>query len=442
MEGTRTVIYDFVELIFENSFICFQGDVYTGKEGIPTGNCVSRQIADITLHRMLFCEVKPHLTSLWKWISFWKRFIDDIIGLWTGTLRQFDLFISKLNELTKPYGIQFGDSQIGRSVNFLDVTLMLNDDNTIEYKLYKKDTDARLYLKTDSFHPAHVFNSVTFSQMIRIIQRNSQDSTCVEDMAELKADLIRSGHHEDTVEETEPLAVQRAIENDLYTDHQTPKPTCQQVVYSVKYFKEIDQLKRLVHGVQPDIAELCGDVKVTFAIRKQPSIGNTIVRNRRLSESVFIPEVKTQKCGGPGCQSCPFMFDYDEKIVINGMILRLDFTLSCKDQHVIYVAQCQLCNKQTRVYKEDAYFGQTIQEMHCRMNGHRNKFKIDSSLVFEKSALAMHCFLEHKDDFSMSNFKLGIVKKVKPTDLDREETFYINKFRTNIWGLNRISVVR
>jgi len=108
----------------------------------------------------------------------------------------------------------------------------------------------------------------------------------------------------------------------------------------------------------------------------------------------------------------------------------------------IYVAQCQLCNKQTRVYKEDAYFGQTIQEMHCRMNGHRNKFKIDSSLVFEKSALAMHCFLEHKDNFSMSNFKLGIVKKVKPTDLDREETFYINKFRTNIWGLNRISVVR
>ena len=95
-----------------------------------------------------------------------------------------------------------------------------------------------------------------------------------------------------------------------------------------------------------------------------------------------------------------------------------------------------------RILKDDTYFGQTIQEMHCRMHGHRNKFKIDSSLTFEKSALSMHCFLAHKSDFSMSFFKLGIVKKVKPVELDREETFYINKFRTSIWGLNRISVVR
>ena len=103
-EGIRSAIFELVELIFNNSFICFQGEVYMGKEGIPTGNCVSRQIADVTLHNMLFEDVKPLLESLWKWIAFWKRFIDDILGIWTGTLRQFDL-----NALTAPYGIQFGD---------------------------------------------------------------------------------------------------------------------------------------------------------------------------------------------------------------------------------------------------------------------------------------------------------------------------------------------
>jgi hypothetical protein len=441
-EGTRTVIFDFVDLIFKNSFVCFYGEVYTGKDGIPTGNCVSRQMADIMLHRMLFYHVKPNLMALWKLITFWKRFIDDIIGLWTGTIRQFNLFVGKLNDLTRPYGIQFGDSQIGKSVNFLDVTLTLNANNTIEYKLYKKDTDARLYLQTDSFHPPHVFNSVIFSQMIRVIQRNSQDHTCVEDIAELKADLMKSGHDEDVVEEVEPLAAQRAIENELYTDHQTPKTQEQQLVYSVKYFKEVDQLKQLVHSVRADIVELCGDTKITFALRKQPSIGNTVVRNRKLSESVFTPVVKSQKCGSPRCQTCPYLFNHDDEIIVNGIVLRLDFNLSCKDQHVIYVAQCQLCNKLARVLKDDTYFGQTIQEMHCRMNGHRNKFVIDSNLIFEKSALSMHCFLAHKNEFNMSHFKLGIVKKVKPVDLDRDETFYINKFRTNIWGLNRISVVR
>ena len=80
--------------------------------------------------------------------------------------------------------------------------------------------------------------------------------------------------------------------------------------------------------------------------------------------------------------------------------------------------------------------------MHTRMNGHRNKFVIDDTLEFEKSALSMHCFLVHKNEFSMTYFKLGIVKKVRPVDLDREEDKFITRYRTKIWGLNRIVVVR
>ena len=61
-----------------------------------------------------------------------------------------------------------------------------------------KETDARLFLQTESFHPKHVFKSVVFSQMIRVIQRNSQDHTSVEDLCELKNDLTRCGHAEET----------------------------------------------------------------------------------------------------------------------------------------------------------------------------------------------------------------------------------------------------
>jgi hypothetical protein len=42
----------------------------------------------------------------------------------------------------------------------------------------------------------------------------------------------------------------------------------------------------------------------------------------------------------------------------------------------------------------------------------------------------------------MGHFKLGIVKTVRPIDLDREENKLITKFRTNILGLNRIVVIR
>ena len=67
--------------------------------------------------------------------------------------------------------MQYGDTRFGKTVNYLDVELSLENDNQTKYKLYKEDTGAYLYLKTDSFHPENVFRSVIFSQMIRIIQK-------------------------------------------------------------------------------------------------------------------------------------------------------------------------------------------------------------------------------------------------------------------------------
>ena len=258
---------------------------------------------------------------------------------------------------------------------------------------------------------------------------------------------MKSGHNEENIIETEPKAVLRTIEHDLYEGNRLPKPVSDKVVFSVKYFKEVNELRKLVHSAGDDIKQLCGEVQILFALRKAPSIGNTVVRNRRLSEGpgnrdLNISGPIDQSCGGKGCLTCPYLFNSDDTILINGGELKLDFNLTCKDSGIIYVAQCQICNKLSSKLKEDTYLGQSVTPMHIRMNGHRNKFKIDSALAFEKSALSMHSFLVHKSDFSMNNFKLGIVKKVRPNDLDREEDNIVDKFRTKIWGLNRIVVVR
>ena len=76
------------------------------------------------------------------------------------------------------------------------------------------------------------------------------------------------------------------------------------------------------------------------------------------------------------------------------------------------------------------------------MNGHRSKFVIDDDKLYETSALSMHCFLMHPDKFNLNVFKIGIVKKVNPVQLDREESRFTIKFKTNLWGLNRMEITR
>ena len=355
-----------------------------------------------------------------------------------------------MNELAAPFGIKFGDSQIGKSVNYLDVTLYIDNSGKIQYKLYKKDTDARLYLNPASYHPENVFESVIFSQMIRVIDRNSKDETCVTDLEQLKQNLIKSGHNEEKIEKTEPLAVQRAIENKLKNDGglKSVKSTdnISTLVFTTSYFHEVKKLKTLVNDMKDDINQLCGETRVIFALKKHQSISNKVVRNRKLSggsDGVNVEDKQSQTCGARGCMTCPLLFNFDQDIVINGDMLVLDKQLTCKDKNVIYVAQCQICvqNKQSKL-NEDSYFGQTLSEAHTRFNGHRNKFVVDERILYEKSALSQHCYETHPDQMKLSHFKLGIVKKCNPCELDREETRFILKFRTNICGLNRIKVVR
>ena len=316
--------------------------------------------------------------------------------------------MSELNALAKPFGIQFAGEQIGNSVNYLDVNLYLDSCGQIQYKLYKKETDARNFLSPSSFHPNNVFDSVVFSQMLRVIDRNSSDDTCVTDLQDLKNALLKCGHSEEKLEQTEPLAVQRVIENKSNIAKGLQglrKKDGQVVVFTTKFFKEVHQLKTLVRNMEEDIQQLCGETRIIFALQKHPSIANSVVKNRKLSEGTQTTSDNgnrtTQSCLASGCKLCPLLFKLDDTITINGERLVLDSKLSCKDKGVIYVAQCQTCDlyKQNNglIFYEDSYFGQTATKTNTRFNGHRNKFVIDDNKVFEKSALSQHCHDCHDD---------------------------------------------
>ena len=59
----------------------------------------------------------------------------------------------------------------------------------------------------------------------------------------------------------------RSIEDELY-EREDKKPITDKVVFSVKYFKEVTELRKLVHSTSEDIKQLCGDVQILFALRR------------------------------------------------------------------------------------------------------------------------------------------------------------------------------
>ena len=141
-KNTKTAIARFTELSFENSYVSYRNECFKSKVGIPTGGSLSRQIADIFLHWILFRKMNPKLDTV-QAIQFWRRFIDDCLGIWRGTRRSFDNFVRQLNAETKKYGIEFpiGEIQFGKSVHFLEVCAYLDANNVIQYCGYSKQAN-------------------------------------------------------------------------------------------------------------------------------------------------------------------------------------------------------------------------------------------------------------------------------------------------------------
>ena len=89
-EITKIALMEMTQLLFKYSYVMSKGKCYISTEGIPTGGCNSRQTADCTLH-WLVEEVKGDIPS-WDLIQLFKRFIDDIFGIWRVTRDEFDEF--------------------------------------------------------------------------------------------------------------------------------------------------------------------------------------------------------------------------------------------------------------------------------------------------------------------------------------------------------------
>ena len=417
----KKVIEQFINFSFNNSYVSYKNDTFKSKIGIPTGGSLSRQIADIFLHWIIFIKANPKLNAI-EAIRFWKRYIDDCIGVWRGSKRSFDNFIKQLNVQTGQYGIKFplNEVQFGKSVHFLDLNVYLDLNNKIQFCSYTKPTDAKRYLNPRSFHPKFVFDSIPFSQILRTLRNNSKQETKVIEVEQCINDLTNSGYTPEKLTNLKQKAIAKVLDNNVTNEE---KDT---LMFPVHYFEGIADFKEAVHSLNNEIKQLIGDTRIMFAMKKRSSLGNTLVRNKQLSTISNIMS-DNQRCNATGCLQCPLV-NKEKKLIVNENNIVVPYHLNCKSKNIIYMWVCKLCGLQ------EVYFGRTVQECHNRTSGHRNCFNEEK---WDKSALSMHARDVHQMTFSLTIFSISIVKKVSPQQLRREEFKFIDKYKTSSLGLNR-----
>ena len=95
----------------------------------------------------------------------WLRFSDDIFMLWRHGSTALTMFLQHINSFHPT--IKFSHKQSHTSINFLETTILLTEQRTLQSILYIKPADKGLLLHHASHNPTACKKGIIYSQALR-----------------------------------------------------------------------------------------------------------------------------------------------------------------------------------------------------------------------------------------------------------------------------------
>ena len=167
------VIKIILHFILKHSNFRFQDQHFIQNTGTSMGGRYAPPYANIFLGK-----IEDIIHQEWSHhIYIWKRFIDDIFFIFTGTMTELTRLIFFMNNIHDTIKFTFEHST--NTINFLDVAINIKNDK-IMTTIHRKPTDKMLLLHFQSNHSLHTKESIIYSQALRynlIINTDTQLQT-------------------------------------------------------------------------------------------------------------------------------------------------------------------------------------------------------------------------------------------------------------------------
>lgn len=356
----------------------------------------------------------------------WWRYIDDIFFIWSRTRKELSSFQRFLNEFHPTIKFTFETSET--SIDFLDTTIVKNEDSTLYSKIYNKPTNAFLYLHCQSCHPKHQKENIPFAQALRIRKICTKDLDFENEAIRLISRFLLRGYPEALLIK----AINRARDTnreELLKKSATPKnhDLISFVIPNNPHNPPIGQIINKYSHILNNNPETDGIAKsrILITFTKPKSIRNILVKSDiRNTER---ENTGSRPCGKQ-CRICTFVKTSSTfSSTKNKRTFKITSLITCQTTCLIYLIQCKKCNKQ--------YVGQTSNSLNTRMRAHL----FDITHADENKPVSAH--------FASNNHNINDVTitgiATAPSDVNKrlrcEESWITILQMKSLWGLNLIS---
>ena len=375
---TEIFILKSLRFVLENNNFIFDDVYYHQNEGTAMGTKAAPPMACLTVAYLeevkLFPEILPkHFNqSQCSWIeNTLKRYMDD--GF-VPLLKSIDMviFLSCLNAMDTSINfteeraelLKINDVNTQR-LNFLDVTLLLNEKNEMHTDIYYKTTNSHDYLDFFSSHPYHTKANIPYNLAKRIICFVSQPERMEYRLNELRSYLKKCNYPESIIE--------KGIFNARLQGPAPERLDNKIIPFVTTHFENIsvDSVIRKTRFLLQNTTsnELHEKFKSCNFIQSERQPKNLLrllsTAKFSTSESRNPTENFISKCRDSRCNICKMYMQFvDEFPTATGKMWKIKSPMSCnsKNKNVIYYLKCNRCDQTT-------YIGKTI-NIRSRTNQH------------------------------------------------------------------------
>ena len=299
-----TLLVDIMRDVLENNIFEFKKKKFIqligtaiGTGGAPTLANIFMAVIDDLIEE---CGIFEGETL----IEFLKRFIDDLLLFWAGTVQQFEDFMLRINSLHPTIKFTSSYNYAEKSTNYLDMEIKIVN-GVITTDLYRKPADKIQYLLPSSCHPTHIFDNIPYSLALRIVRICSQKEDQIKRMEELEGMLSVRKYNGNIVkaaiEKAQKLGREKALER-------VEKKKSDRVTFTVKYHPSLPSISRIVKTHwktmtrETRLREIFPDPPMV-AYQQHSNLRSMLVRAKLPSGNSHRKQTGMRKCR-KGCVAC------------------------------------------------------------------------------------------------------------------------------------------
>ena len=397
------------ELVLKSNEFQFEGENFIQKEGTAIGSRMGKNYACTYMgkwEKEVCDEARRRMGKGPKW---WKRFVDDIFGVWQGTKEEFLEFIKICNENEERIKVTYEICE--KEAVFLDVKVVRIEEGRVKTELYVKPTDRTRYLHVNSDHPRHVKEGIAKGQARRLRRICSEEQDYWKHAEKTKEKMISRGYGDQQVGRQLRDAFKMSRRDALQRVERRKDSKINFVTTHSAYLPNVNRiLKRHRHYLNEDGLEGYINEVPRLSLRRGKNLADLVVNAK-----VKKVEGRSGPCGRK-CKLCSFMEETSEVTDKEGKKMKIVGEMDCRTVGGIYGMWCRKCEKVV-------YVGKTMNRIMDRFTSHRSDLRGE-----DESKPAFHFKREgHVED----DMRVVVLEEVA----GRDDMYRVTRER---WWINRM----